>query len=64
MRKDGSRFWATGFVNPVKDEVGNLIGYLKVARDATGEKLVEESLKKSESLLNATFELAGVGHNY
>jgi PAS domain S-box-containing protein len=64
MRKDGSRFWAVGFVNPLKDEAGNLIGYLKVARDATGEKLVEESLRKSETLLNATFELAGVGQSY
>src|SRR5262245_27587366 len=28
LRKDGSRFWASGFVNPLRDEAGNFIGYV------------------------------------
>ena len=44
MRKDGSRFWASGFVRPVLDEEENLIGFSKVARDLTERKRAEEAL--------------------
>jgi PAS domain S-box-containing protein len=47
MKKDGSLFWASGFVNPLSDEAGNLIGYVKVMHDATEKKLAEERLKES-----------------
>jgi PAS domain S-box-containing protein len=60
-RKDGSRFWASGFVNPLKDEAGNLIGYVKVARDDTEKKLAEEALRESEADFRAIFEIAGTG---
>ena len=42
LRKDGSRFFASGFVRPVRDEAGNLIGFSKVARDITERKEAEE----------------------
>ena len=43
MRKDGSRFWASGIVAPVRDQTGNLIGFSKVMRDMTERnKLTEE----------------------
>jgi PAS domain S-box-containing protein len=37
LRKDGSRLWISGLVNPLKDESGDLIGYVKVARETTEE---------------------------
>ena len=37
LRKDGSRLWISGLVNPLKDEKGDLIGYVKVARGAMEE---------------------------
>src|ERR687898_148474 len=46
MRKDGSRFWASGFVRPVLAEEGNLIGFSKVARDLTERKRAEETLEE------------------
>src|SRR5215213_4256804 len=46
MRKDGSRFWASGFVRPVLDERDNLIGFSKVARDLTERKRAEETLEE------------------
>jgi PAS domain S-box-containing protein len=61
MRKDGSLFWASGFVNPLRDEAGNLIGYVKVVHDATDKKLAEEALIESEADFRAIFELAGTG---
>jgi len=48
MRKDGSRLWVSGSLNSLKDEAGNLIGYVKVARDATGRKRAEETLRRAE----------------
>ena len=43
MRKDGSRFWASGIVAPVRDQTGKLIGFSKVMRDMTERnKLTEE----------------------
>jgi PAS domain S-box-containing protein len=44
MRKDGSRFWASGFVRPALDEEDNLLGFSKVARDLTEHKRAEEAL--------------------
>src|SRR5215207_8017069 len=44
MRKDGSRFWASGFVRPVLEAEDNLIGFSKVARDLTERKRAEETL--------------------
>jgi PAS domain S-box-containing protein len=52
LRKDGSRLWISGLVNPLKDEAGNLIGYVKVARgsgkEAAARKRAEE--KREEDL--------------
>ena len=41
MRKDGSRFWASDFVRPMRNEGGNLLGFSKVARDLTERKRAE-----------------------
>lgn len=43
IRRDGSRFWASGVVTPVRDNAGNLMGFSKVMRDMTERnKLTEE----------------------
>lgn len=43
VRKDGSRFWASGVVTPVRDLTGKLIGFSKVMRDMTERnKLTQE----------------------
>jgi len=43
VRRDGSRFWASGIVTPVRDNAGKLIGFSKVMRDMTERnRLTEE----------------------
>ena len=43
VRRDGSRFWASGVVTAVRDDEGNLIGFSKVMRDMTERnRLTEE----------------------
>lgn len=42
LRRDGSRFWASGVVTPLWDENGDLRGYVKIMRDQTARRLAEE----------------------
>src|SRR5215813_1626007 len=60
-RKDGSLFWTSGFLNPLRDEAGNPIGYIKVCHDDTERKLAGDALQESEADFRAIFELAGTG---
>jgi PAS domain S-box-containing protein len=42
QRKDGSRFWASGMMTPLRIESGEHIGYVKILRDRTAEREAEE----------------------
>jgi PAS domain S-box-containing protein len=61
LRRDGSRFWASGIVTPLRDEEGRLRGFVKVARDNTERKQALEALHRSEAELTDFFENATVG---
>jgi PAS domain S-box-containing protein len=43
LRRDGTRFWASGVVTPLLDHEGNLRGFVKVARDQTERKRAVET---------------------
>ncbi len=47
MRKDGSRFWATGALTSLRDTDGRLIGFLKILLDHTAERAADEALRLS-----------------
>ncbi|MGI4795799.1 MAG: PAS domain S-box protein, partial [Janthinobacterium lividum] len=53
QRKSGERFWAMGEMTPLKNDDGGLVGYVKVLRDRTQERLAGEALRQSQE------ELAG-----
>jgi PAS domain S-box-containing protein len=42
LRKNGARFFASGVVHPIYDQASTLQGYVKVARDVTERKRMEE----------------------
>ena len=48
LRKDGSRFWASGITTALRDASGTLVGYTKVKRDLTSSKQAEEALKQAD----------------
>jgi len=48
VRKDGSRFWASGVTSALRDSVGQLLGHAKVVRDITDRRRAEEALRSSE----------------
>jgi len=45
QRKDGTRFFASGVMTPLRAENGNVIGLVKIARDLTEHRLAEERLR-------------------
>src|SRR4051812_5773786 len=54
IRKDGSRFWASGLLTPLCGEDGSLRGFVKVLRDQTERKMLEDELRRrAEALIEA-----------
>jgi PAS domain S-box-containing protein len=51
QRKDGSLLDISLTVSPIRDDLGNIIGASKIARDITQRKLIEEALRQSEERL-------------
>ncbi len=49
VRKDGSRFWGSGLVMPLRDAAGELQGFLKIMQDKTDRRQAEEALRQSEN---------------
>ena len=43
MRRDGTRFFASGALLPMRDAAGTLLGFLKILRDRTKERVAEEA---------------------
>jgi PAS domain S-box-containing protein len=48
VRKDGSYFWGSGIMAPLRDAGGQLTGFSKVVRDETARKEANDHLRDSE----------------
>ncbi|CAM2158869.1 two-component system, cell cycle sensor histidine kinase and response regulator CckA (plasmid) [Pararobbsia alpina] len=48
LRKDGTRFWASVVVDPIRDEDGELVGFAKITRDITDKHEAQIALQESE----------------
>jgi PAS domain S-box-containing protein len=57
VRKDGSRFWASGVVTPLRDDRGSLRGFAKVLRDITERKLHEDRLAEENQRKDEFFAM-------
>jgi PAS domain S-box-containing protein len=53
VRKDGSLFWASGEMTPLREESGNIYGLVKVLHDRTRQHVAESALKHSEAAARA-----------
>ena len=56
MKRDGSRFFASGTTNAVRDETGSLLGFTKIMRDATDHKRSEEALKNADRARTSSWQ--------
>ena len=50
-RKDGTEFFANGFMNAIRDDAGALLGYVKIMSDETARKQLQDSLSESNAAL-------------
>jgi PAS domain S-box-containing protein len=48
VRKDGTKFWASVIIDPIRDRTGALVGFAKVTRDLTERMQAEASLRASQ----------------
>lgn len=61
VRKDGSQFMAQVVVNPVHNQLGQLIGFAKITRDITEQYQQRETLEKTRSLLLQSQKMEALG---
>ncbi|RKT13523.1 PAS domain S-box-containing protein [Paraburkholderia sp. RAU2J] len=48
VRKDGTRFWASVVIDPIRRPSGQLVGFAKITRDISERRAAEEALRRSE----------------
>src|SRR5262249_36303898 len=58
VRRDGSRFWASGVITATHDDRGRLRGFTIITRDVTERKLMEEKVRFFADLNQALQPLA------
>ncbi|AWK89387.1 PAS domain-containing sensor histidine kinase [Azospirillum thermophilum] len=61
VRKDGSRFWASVLLEPIRDEQGRLLGFAKVTRDVTERRQAQKALEEAREALFQSQKMEAVG---
>lgn len=56
MRSDGALLWASGSVYAVREEDGRVAGFVKIMRDATRDKELQDALERSRAELEERVE--------
>ena len=61
VRKDGTRFWASVVIDPVRGDDGKVIGFAKVTRDLTERRDAQLELEQSQQALFQSQKMEAVG---
>ena len=64
VRKDGTRFWASVLIDPIRDQNGELIGFAKITRDMTERRAIQEQLHQSQKMEAIGQLTGGVAHDF
>ncbi len=64
VRKDGTRFWASVIIDPIRNDDGALIGFAKVTRDLTEKREIEERLRQSQKMEAVGQLTGGLAHDF
>jgi PAS domain S-box-containing protein len=51
FRKDGSRIWATGEMSPIRNQAGEIAGFVKILRDRTAQRAAEDAAAEERRAL-------------
>lgn len=67
-RKDGTRFWASVVIEPIRSPDGAILGFVQIAHDETARreterqrKQAEDALRTSEETFRSAMESASIG---
>ncbi|MHC2002959.1 PAS domain-containing protein [Methylobacterium sp. CM6241] len=58
MRKNGTRFWASGEMMPLRSKDGRTVGFLKILRDRTEQRDADAALQASELRYRSLVEVS------
>jgi PAS domain S-box-containing protein len=61
VRKDGSFFWASVVIDPIRDDTGRLIGYAKVTRDITERREAQLAMERMQKRLAESQKMDALG---
>jgi len=61
VRKDGSHFWASVVIDPVRAEDGTLIGFAKITRDLTERQAAQRELDTAREALFQSQKMDAIG---
>ncbi|HSV46164.1 MAG TPA: PAS domain S-box protein, partial [Ramlibacter sp.] len=56
LRKDGSRFWASGAAMLMRNPPGEAVGFVKILRDQTAARQAQQALERSQAELVAALD--------
>ncbi len=60
-RKDGTLYWESALIYPIRDEDNQITHFIKLGADITEQKQAEEALRKSEAMLARAQKSAHLG---
>ncbi|MBK3395185.1 MULTISPECIES: MHYT domain-containing protein [Methylobacterium] len=61
LRRDGTRFWASVVIDPIRDGDGVHVGFAKVTRDITERRRAQEALAQAQGALAQAQKMEAVG---
>ena len=61
VRKDGTRFWASVVIDPIRDGEGKLLGFTKITRDLTERKKTQEQLEATREQMFQSQKMEAIG---
>jgi PAS domain S-box-containing protein len=60
-RKDGTSFWATIVIDPVRDDDGRLLGFAKITRDLTERRRSQLALEQAQQAFFQSQKMEAIG---
>ncbi|MFI4855996.1 MAG: PAS domain-containing protein [Phycisphaerales bacterium JB065] len=60
-RKDGSTYWNSMDIQPIRNSSGDLVKFIAVQEDITERKFAETALRQSRELFEMASDISGVG---
>jgi len=61
VRKDGTFFWASVVIDPVRNDAGELIGFAKITRDITERREAQQKLERMQAQLAESQKMDALG---